>query len=315
MGKKIYKYFSAEVLELIFKREGFVGIKCSLPNQYNDPYELFLGVDTRSSPDLLATYQEIVQNLPQLPTTCFSKSPTVTPMWAHYASNHTGFVLEFDVDALLEVFEEITVRDVVYKDAPDGSIQNCLQRVSVTKKPRHAVWLRQTVLSEAYFSKQTAWAYEQECRLVDFNEYVEEVLGNKILFVPLNCVTAIACGKNFPEGLLNRAKTLAETKGLNWFQAEVGKVQASPFFISVSGDTFSFLNGAISKTEFICVSCSEPVLEGVELCSWCAITDSDRLDAARGNPFRILDHYGILENYFEEVGKIEGRRNRRPKIT
>ena len=45
MGKKIYKYFSAEVLELIFKREGFVGIKCSLPNQYNDPYELFLGVD------------------------------------------------------------------------------------------------------------------------------------------------------------------------------------------------------------------------------------------------------------------------------
>lgn len=308
MGKKIYKYFSAEVISLVFQRAGFAGIKCSFPNQYNDPYELFLGVDTSAPPDLMATYQEIVQDLPQLPTTCFSNSPTVTPMWAHYAANHSGFVLEFDVDILMQAFEEITIQDVAYKDAPNGSIQDSLQRVAVTKKPRHAVWLRQLVLSEAYFSKQTAWAYEQECRLVDFNDYVEEFSGNKILFVPLDCLSAIIFGKNFPVERLDEAKTLAETNGLNWFKEELGKAQPSPFFISASGDTFSFQNGAISKTEFVCVSCSEPVLDGADLCAWCAITDSDRTDAARGNPFRILDHHGILDKYFEEVGRIESRR-------
>ena len=41
MSSKIYKYFSAGVLDLVFARPAFCGIKCSLPKDYNDPYELF----------------------------------------------------------------------------------------------------------------------------------------------------------------------------------------------------------------------------------------------------------------------------------
>lgn len=305
---KIYKYFSPNILEVVFQRDGFAGVKCSTPNQYNDPYELFLGVDTSVSSDLLATYQEIVQNLPQLPTTCFSKSPTVTPMWAHYAANHSGFVLEFDVDALKKTFEDIAIRDVSYKDAPDGSIEQSLQMVAATKKPRHAVWLRQTVLSEAYFSKQTSWAYEQETRLVDFNQYVEEVLGNQILFVPLDCLSSIIVGKNFSVEALDDVKALANEKGLKWFTEEVGKAQSIPYFITETGTTSIFTGDGISNAEFICESCSEPVLEGNEYCAWCAITEFDRMDAASGNPFRILDRAGILEEYFEGVRNIERRK-------
>ncbi|WP_232615383.1 DUF2971 domain-containing protein [Photobacterium carnosum] len=97
MGK-IYKYFSHDVLELVFDREEYCGIKCSLPKDYNDPYELFLGMDLNTPPEQLAFYHDIIADIPQNPTSCFSLSPIVSPMWAHYAKNHTGFVLEFDLE-------------------------------------------------------------------------------------------------------------------------------------------------------------------------------------------------------------------------
>ncbi len=214
---KIYKYFSIDVIDLVFQKNGYCGVKFSLPKDYNDPYELFLGVDLDVSTESLATYQEIVQELPQFPTTCFSKSPIVAPMWAHYAQNHTGFVLEFDVSALQETFEKIEVRDVDYKAGPNPDLALSLERVAVTKKPRHAVWLRQQVLTEAYFSKYQDWSYEQECRLVDKNQYVEDVAGNDILFIPTECVTAMIVGGKILEDKKATSIELSQINDIDWY--------------------------------------------------------------------------------------------------
>ncbi len=59
MGK-IYKYFSYDVLDLVFAREGFCGVKCSLPKDYNDPYELFLGMDLSIPPEHLAFCHDVI---------------------------------------------------------------------------------------------------------------------------------------------------------------------------------------------------------------------------------------------------------------
>lgn len=115
MGRKIYKYLGPDVLPLVFQAEDSVSIKFSLPKDYNDPFELFLSIDpSQTKPELLAFYRDIVQELPQRPTTCFSKSPIVTPMWAHYASNLTGFVLEFDEDLLMDYVTDSYITDVNY---------------------------------------------------------------------------------------------------------------------------------------------------------------------------------------------------------
>jgi hypothetical protein len=103
MPRSLYKYSPPGVLDLMFDRDGFCGIKCSYPKDYNDPYELFLSVDLKGSSDTLATYREVIRELPQYPTTCFSKAPTSSPMWAHYANNHTGFVFEFDAAAIKSI--------------------------------------------------------------------------------------------------------------------------------------------------------------------------------------------------------------------
>src|SRR4051794_31212825 len=94
---KLYKYLSPGNLDSMFARGGLVGLKCDFPKNYNDPFELFLGIDpTEASEEDIAYYIEILGEIPQMPTTCFSKRPDVIPMWAHYGRDHTGYVVEID---------------------------------------------------------------------------------------------------------------------------------------------------------------------------------------------------------------------------
>ena len=102
----------------ILRRKGQVTLKCAYPEEFNDPYELFLRVTFKDDPELLAYIAETIGDLPQLPTTCFSKSPAVVPMWAHYGQNSTGFVLIFEESKLAEYFPESGFGDVDYLDEP-----------------------------------------------------------------------------------------------------------------------------------------------------------------------------------------------------
>lgn len=311
MSGKIYKYFSAGVLELVIARSGYFGIKCSLPKDYNDPYELFLGVDLTVAPELLATYRELVTELPQHPTSCFSKSPTVTPMWAHYGDNHSGFVIEFDVKALGKAFPNIVVRDVEYRSEPSAGIARSLQMAAGTKKPRHGYFLQQTVLASAYFSKDVAWSYERECRLLDQEDYCETVAGNKILQVPSTCCTALIVGKSASSETIARTKAIAADNGMGWFQAIIGKSTAKPFFATETGERAVFDNDHITPAAKVCESCAEPISTDKSHCPWCSITEDHALQAAQGNPFRILDDHGLLEGYYKGLEDIARARRGR----
>jgi hypothetical protein len=87
MSNKIYKYVGSSNLNNVLASAEQVTLKCSYPKDFNDPYELFLTINFNEKPDALAFYSEVIGDLPQLPTTCFSRSPSVIPMWAHYAQN------------------------------------------------------------------------------------------------------------------------------------------------------------------------------------------------------------------------------------
>lgn len=311
MGNKVYKYFSAGVLDLVFAQPGFCGIKCSLPKDYNDPYELFLGVDLTVTPELLAAYRELVAELPQRPTSCFSKSPIVSPMWAHYGDNHSGFVVEFDVDALKAAFPDILIKDVTYRTEPSENIAGQLQMAVGTKKPRHAYFLQQTVLASAYFSKDVAWSYEQECRLLDQEEYCETIAGNKILQVPIACCTAIIAGRNATPATVADTKDIAAQGGLRWLHAVIGKSIAQPFLELETGARVVFDGAEMVAAAKVCQSCAEPILSDKSHCAWCSITEEDALKAALGNPLRVLDHYGMLEDYYKGLEELaRGRKAR-----
>lgn len=99
MARKLYKYLGSELAGVALSHNGAT-LKFSLPREFNDPFELFLTVDHNSSPATLAFYEEVMGEILDMPTTCFSSNPDVVPMWAHYGQNGQGFVIEVDEDIL-----------------------------------------------------------------------------------------------------------------------------------------------------------------------------------------------------------------------
>src|SRR4051812_37414896 len=114
---KLYKYIPADVLGKMFARQGLVGVKCDLPKNYNDPFELFLSVNAKDADvNDIAYYLEILGEIPQMPTSCFSQRPDVVPMWAHYARDHAGYAIEIDEAALASAVSIAYLEDIEYSD-------------------------------------------------------------------------------------------------------------------------------------------------------------------------------------------------------
>lgn len=310
MGKRLYKYFSAEVLPLVFANAGVCSVKCSLPTEYNDPYELFLGVNLTVDTMALAYYAEIIGNLPHYPTTCFSRSPVVTPMWAHYAKNHTGFVVEFDEEKLKSHFKAILIKDVTYKDGPSDSLAEGLEYAFGTRKPRHTAFFQQSVLIHAYFSKYSAWSYEQECRLLDQNDESKAIGSNIILDIPIDCCLSIIAGKNMDNSTMASLEGIALSSSMTPMREIIGRSSGIPFLRDSNQIEYIFDGESIVAARTTCQKCSEPIDDDVDLCPWCSINEGHEEIAARSNPMRILDRYDLLEDYYKGFFNI-GKSNKR----
>jgi hypothetical protein len=309
MSKKLYKYMGPDILEISFARDGYVGFKCSLPEDYNDPYELFLSIDRNLDPELLAFYQESIGEMPQFPTTCFSQSPVVVPMWAHYAHTSSGFVVEIDEEQLKKCFDDISIADVSYIDRPNEEITPSLQRAFMTCKPRHTFFLHKTIMASAYFSKQTCWSYEQERRVVVPKNFIEDVNGNMIFFVPVECVSAIISGAKAKLEYPDKAKQLAGRIDCRVFQSSIGKSYPNKYMLDESGCVFVFDGAEIVEASKTCQTCKEPLLEAAEddeehNCSWCSVNESHRQHAAENNPYRMLNELGMLEKHLQGMEDI-----------
>lgn len=60
-------------------------------------------------------YKEILERTKTMRVFCASKTGHSVAMWAHYASNHTGVVIEFDLETLKTTLKDISFFDVAYK--------------------------------------------------------------------------------------------------------------------------------------------------------------------------------------------------------
>ncbi|HKR75503.1 MAG TPA: DUF2971 domain-containing protein [Rhodanobacter sp.] len=303
MPKLIYKYFGPSLAEIALSDDGAT-LKCSLPKDFNDPYELFLTVDFKADPGALACYQEAIGSIPQLPTTCFSNSPAISPMWAHYGLNVTGFAVAFNEDLLKEHFPEAQFGDVSYQDKANDGLTEMLYRVHVIKKPRYTYFLQGGVFHAAYYTKTSAWAYEVERRMVAAETDVRVASDLLLLDVPASCVTAIIAGARADPMLVAALEQRATNFGCAFYRMQIGRTHIEPFFRNASGAPHVFDGARIVPAANICKACKEPLDVGKETCSWCQITDEHRLEAAAGNPYRILDRIGELDNYIKSMDGI-----------
>ncbi|WP_186373532.1 DUF2971 domain-containing protein [Yersinia rohdei] len=101
--------------------------------------------------------------------TCFSKSPYILPMWAHYADNHGGCVLGFKVDnkieeelkRILQQGERLASGDLLY---PLDVIYSDIRPTAFNKDGM----THHDETTNIFLTKAKAWSYEQEVRCIKF---------------------------------------------------------------------------------------------------------------------------------------------------
>lgn len=304
MSKKLYKYIGAANAEKVFSDDKLVSFKCAYPKDFNDPYELFLTVDYRESPEILAFYKEVVGNIPQVPTTCFSRSPEIIPMWAHYAKDHQGFVLEVEEEVLGNHFPECGFGDVDYKDEVDDGLADAVYRAYEIGKPRYINLLRQSVFSAAYYTKSACWSYEQERRMLVKKDQCRVVDDNLLIDFPRSFVHSVIVGARAEQDLKDKLMAHATNSGFAYYEMRIGRTTTSPFFVDGNGNTYEFRGGEIVKSASVCKSCKEPISTDKESCSWCGINDDHRVNAAERNIFRVLANAGMLDEYLKGMDSI-----------
>lgn len=304
MSSHIYKYLSHSHLEKVLGSNNLVTLKCSYPKDFNDPYELFLTVNFADRPEVLAFYADVIGNLDQLPTTCFSRSPSVTPMWAHYAQNLQGFAIEINEEVLAQHFKESGFGDVDYRDAPDEDLIEMLYRAYAIGKMRHIYLLRRGVFSSAYYTKASCWKYEQERRMIVRPSDTRRDNNSLLIDIPKECIKSLICGAHASDatkkGVFNKSSEL----GCNFYEMKIGKSTTEPFFLDSAGHPYSFDGTCIKQSENFCSTCKEPLAINSKLCSWCRINDTHKTDAANRNSYRMLDHYGLLDEYVSGMDDI-----------
>jgi hypothetical protein len=304
MNKNLYKYVAATHLDKVLATPEGATLKCSRPKDFKDPYELFLTIDFRETPKMLAFYRDVIGQIPQLPTTCFSRSPIVIPMWAHYAQDSHGFVIELDEGALAKAFPESGFGDVDYRDAADNDLAEVLHRAYEIGKPRYLFLLQEGVFSAAYYTKAKCWGYESERRMVVRENEVRMDGESTLMDVPGNCVRALIAGPRASSETVRALRAKAEELGCSYYDLRIGRTSPDPYLVGAKGGTFEFDETAIRRSARRCASCKEPIKVRAKRCSWCRIDESHERDAAGRNTFRLLARAGVLDGYLKDMQAV-----------
>jgi Protein of unknown function (DUF2971) len=311
MGTSLFKYVGSSNVDRVFATKGLLTLKCGTPAEFNDPYELFLTMNFRERPELIAFYTDVIGQLPQLPTTCFSTSPSVAPMWAHYASNLEGFVLELDEIKVSSACPQSGFGDVDYRDKPSSAVAENLYRAYEIGKFRYMHFLQRSVFSAAYYTKQRCWAYEKERRMILDKTEVQIRNGLTLVDLPIGTVKSLISGPRASDNTVSALRAIAKEAGCRFWQMRIGRSTGVPYFVDDAGEPAVFKRADIVRAKTYCACCTEPTSRRqAKLCSWCRIDDSHRENAAQRNSYRILHQFGQLDSYLESVNDIARRARR-----
>jgi hypothetical protein len=201
---KVYKYLSGDEGSFRIISEGT--IKFSDPRTFNDPFDCAPCIEIPSEEDILKYRPELIERvieslkakggdkfnarkkaiarlinsikngdfldqiLDKARVLSLSKTPYEILMWSHYANNHKGFALEFEIPLeqvarkIVNLQEDrlfaakcwnLSFEEVVYSENRPT--------MSAYKQESDPVYYLQNLL----LTKSKAWSYEQEVRVID----------------------------------------------------------------------------------------------------------------------------------------------------
>jgi len=174
---KLYKYVTLDRLDIL--RNGM--LRFTQPEVFNDPFELsvtFGSVHRSGGNDLEKAARRSSGNLGQILSMMLDETLRITAqgvnrywsgrvgvlslaerpdnllMWAHYAADHRGFVIEFDAD-----------HDFFHRQESEDDRFRHLRRVAYSNE-RPSVAMEEYNAIDALLAKSLDWEYELEWRMI-----------------------------------------------------------------------------------------------------------------------------------------------------
>jgi len=204
MEKLIFYYFTEERFGLKILRERRLKISDILA--LNDPFD-FLSVagPTKASRQTLREWRETMAKDTGL--ICFSRNWQSPVQWAHYADDHKGMALGFEISAE-------SLRQICYVQS---------RPLWPSTKPPWSQAVQQWIVDQLLYTKFTHWSYEDEYRLFTEKANREED-GNYYLNFSSNLqLRKVLVGDRCPCTRL----TLTDALGPSAAEVEVFKVRPS----------------------------------------------------------------------------------------
>ena len=192
----------------------------------NDPFDGLAAASDYHPPFLAPTevYLDHIRGSYQWCVACFTEKWDSPTMWSHYAGNHSGICIGYNIDILNK---EIEVRRKIIADRDSSGIEDSLNEFRTTLqlefgKCKYAENLIDANFSdrEKVFQKLSYWEYEDEWRLVvnqylsyqdkgvslDFHPAITEVLIGPYVDDVAVRELSIHCQNNCPQASLMTIK-------------------------------------------------------------------------------------------------------------
>ncbi|MFN4362419.1 DUF2971 domain-containing protein [Chryseobacterium hispalense] len=204
---KVYKYrsnYDRDVISLFLNQ-----LFAPTYDNLNDPFEgLFNDKEDKKILEkfksLEKAYNELVTMVRETGVYSLCKTPDNEILWSLYSDSHRGFVIEYDLDILLNDFnynKTVPLAHIVpvhYNDSPQNSM---IIKDSYNKFMN---------LSSIIGTKSLSWKHENEIRLI-----FEEPGLNTYNF---KAVTSIIFGLRASEKEISKVMNLMKGRGLNYFK-------------------------------------------------------------------------------------------------
>lgn len=224
----LYKYVTPERIDVLCNKK----IRYTQPSLLNDPFEFSLGwpeptadglgnFEEKKAKERIASYLEKSRLYGVLSLT--EKNDSI-PMWTHYASAHTGFVIGFSMES--NRFAAARRNNKLKK------VQYLSDRVNATRGlPGAAHVGPESIL----FAKSVDWEYEQEWRWVepkpdDYAQVVEGQSGKSFFLAPVepDSIVEVVLGCRSGTDLehsIQALKSTADYRHLNLLKIRLDKTK------------------------------------------------------------------------------------------
>ena len=119
-----------------------------------------------------AIHQEYVEfqekTVKRFRVACFTESPYSMLMWAHYANNHQGFCIEYEVPSYSEPYIQIfhNLMPVIYSSERVSIIEQCVRSLQPPGFTADILW---DIYKYGLLMKSKEWKYQNEWRLVSYD--------------------------------------------------------------------------------------------------------------------------------------------------